>query len=70
MQFILMDLIGPFDPSSNEHHDGLTSDMYVNRVYICVPSKTKAASEEVQAYTDEVYAKFRGSLKILSDNET
>ena len=36
----------------------------------CVPLKTKTASEVVEAYIDEVYAKFRGSMKILSDNGT
>ena len=34
----------------------------------CVPFKTKAAEEVIQAYTDNVYSKFRGSLKMLSDN--
>ena len=30
--------------------------------------KTKTAAEVVKAYVDNVYAKFGGSLKILSDN--
>ena len=34
------------------------------------PLKTKAAEEVTQAYIDNVYAKFGGSLKILSDNGT
>ena len=37
---------------------------------ICVPLKTKQASEVLQVYIDNIYAKFRGSLKILSDNGT
>ena len=36
----------------------------------CVPLKTKTAEEVIQAYIDNVYAKFGGSLKILSDNGT
>ena len=36
----------------------------------CVPLKTKQASEVLQAYIDHIYAKFGGSLKILSDNGT
>ena len=36
----------------------------------CVPLKTKAAEEVTQAYIDNVYSKFGGSLKILSDNGT
>ena len=36
----------------------------------CIPLRTKTASEVVKAYIDNVYAKFGGSLKILSDNGT
>ena len=36
----------------------------------CIPLKSKQASEVLQAYIDNVYAKFSGSLKILSDNGT
>ena len=36
----------------------------------CVPLKTKAAEEVTQAYIDNVYSKFGGSLKMLSDNGT
>ena len=34
----------------------------------CVLLKTKTASEVIQAYIDNVYAKFGGSHKILMDN--
>ena len=36
----------------------------------CIPLKTKTTSEVVQSYIDELYAKFGGSVKILSDNGT
>ena len=36
----------------------------------CVLLKTKTAEEVIQAYIDNVYSKFRGSLKMLSDNGT
>ena len=36
----------------------------------CVPLKMKMASEVIQAYIDNVYAKFGSSQKILSDNGT
>ena len=36
----------------------------------CIPLKTKQANKVLQAYTDNVHAKFQGSLKILSDNGT
>ena len=35
-----------------------------------VPLKTKMAEEVIQANMDNVYSKFGGSLKILSDNGT
>ena len=35
-----------------------------------VPLKTKAAEEVIQAYIDNVYSKFGGSLKTLSGNGT
>ena len=44
--------------------------MHVKRIYFCVPSKIKTATDVAQAYVNEVYAKFGGSEIILSDNET
>ena len=70
MQFISMDLIGLFDPSSNGHHYALTVICMLTGYTFCIPLKPKSASEVVQAYIDEVYAKFRGCMKILSDNGT
>ena len=35
-----------------------------------VPLKTKTAKKVIQAYIDNVYSKFGGSLKMLSDNST
>ena len=35
-----------------------------------VPLKTKTAEEVIQVYIDNVYSKFGGSLKMLSDNGT
>ena len=36
----------------------------------CVLLKAKTAEEVIQAYIDNINAKFGGSLKILSDNGT
>ena len=36
----------------------------------CIPIPSKKASDVVAAYVDNVYAKFGGSKKILSDNGT
>ena len=44
--------------------------MYANRLCILCALKTKTAEEVIQAYIDNVYSKFRGSMKILSDNGT
>ena len=52
MQFISMDLIGPFDPSGNGHHYALTVICMLTGYMFCIPLKTKAASEVVQTYID------------------
>ena len=72
MQFISMDLVGEFHPptSHREHRYALTVICMLTGYVFCVPLKTKAAEEVTQAYIDNVYSKFGGSLKILSDNGT
>ena len=69
MQFILMDLIGEFHPpTSKRHRYALTVICMLMGYVFCVPLKTKTAEEVIQAYIDHIYAKYGGSLKILSDN--
>ena len=71
MQFISMDLIGEFHPPTRrEHRYALTVICMLTGYVFCVPLKTKAAEEVIQAYIDNVYSKFGGSLKMLSDNGT
>ena len=71
MEFIFMDLIGEFHlPSQKGHRYVLTVICMLTGYTFCIPLKTKTASEVVKAYIDNVYAKFDGSLKILSDNGT
>ena len=71
MQFISMDLIGEFHPpTSRKHRYALTVICMLTGYVFCVPLKTKAAEEVIQAYIDNVYFKFGGSLKMLSDNGT
>ena len=71
MQFISMDLIGEFHPpTSRKHRYALTVICMLTGYVFCVPLKTKTAEEVTQAYIDNVYSKFGGSLKILSDNGT
>ena len=71
MQFISMDLIGEFyPPTSRKHRYALTVICMLTGYVFCVPLKTKAVEEVMQAYIDNVYSKFGGSLKMLSDNGT
>ena len=71
MQFISMDLIGKFHPpTSKGKRYALTIICMLTGYVFCVPLKTKTAEEVLQAYIDNVYSKFGGSLKILSDNGT
>ena len=70
MQFILVDLIGPSDPSSSGYHYALMVICMLTGYTFCIPLKTKTASKVFQALIDEVYAKFGGYIKILSDNST
>ena len=71
MEFISMDLIGEFySPSRSGHKYALTIICMLTGYVFCIPLRTKQASEVLQAYIDNVYVKFGGSLKILSDNGT
>ena len=71
MEFISMDLIGEFyPPSKSVHKYALTVICMLTGYVFCVPLKSKQANKVFQAYIDNVYAKFSGSLKILSDNGT
>ena len=71
MQFISMDLIGEFHPpTTNKNRYALTVICMLMGYIFCVPLKTKTAEEVIQAYIDNVYSKFGGSMKILSDNGT
>ena len=71
MQFISMDLIGEFHPpTSRKHRYALTVICMLTCYVFSVPLKTKTAEEVKQAYIDNVYSKFGGSLKMLSDNGT
>ena len=71
MQFISMDLIGEFHPpASRKHWYALTVICMLIAYVFCVPLKTKTSEEVIQAHIDNVYSKFGGSLKMLSDNDS
>ena len=66
-----MDLIGEFyPPTSKGHRYALTVVDMLTCFIFCAPLKSKKAEEIVQTYLDEVYYRFGGSRKILSDNST
>ena len=69
MEFISMDLIGElYPPSKSGHKYALMVICMLTGYVFCVPLKSKSALEAVQAYIDHIYAKFGGSLQVLSDN--
>ena len=71
MQFISMDLIGEFHPPTTKgKRYALTVICLLTDYVFCIPLKTKTAEEVLQVYVDNVYSKFGGSMKILSDNGT
>ena len=69
--FISMDLIGEFHPPmSKGKRYTLTVICMLTGYVFCVPLITKTIEEVLQAYIDNVYSKFGGSVKIVSDNGT
>ena len=69
MQFISMDLIGEFHPPTTKgKRYALTVICMCTGYVFCIPLKTKTAEEVLEAYINNVYSKFGGSIKILSDN--
>ena len=71
MQFISVDLIGEFHPpTTKKNRYALTVICMLMGYIFCVPLKTKTAEEVIQAYINNIYSKFGGSMKILSDNGT
>ena len=71
MEFICMDLIGKFyPPFSSGHRYTLTIMNMLTGFVFCTPLKSKKAKEIIQTHLNEVYFRFGGTRKILSDNET
>ena len=71
MQFISMDLIGEFNPPTAKKNRYALTVIYMLMGYIfCGPLKFKTTEEVIQAYINNIYSKFGGSMKILSDNGT
>ena len=69
VEFISMDLIKEFYPAMSKGHQyALTVVDMLTGFIFSTPLKNKKAEEIVQEYLHEVYYRFGGSRKILSDN--
>ena len=71
MDFIAMDLIGEFHPSSSQgNRYALTGVCMLTGFTWCIPIKLKKATDVARAYMQHVYSVLGGSTKILTDNGT
>ena len=71
MDFISMDLIGEFKMGSTQgNRYALTVICMLTGYTWCIPIPDKSAETIVKMYIREVYSKYEGSRKILSDNGT
>ena len=71
MDFISMGLIGEFKMGSTQSNRyALTVICMLTGYTWCIPISDKSAETIVKAYIREVYSKYGGSRKILSDNGT
>ena len=66
----ILDLIGPFNLSIKALKNELITICVLTGYTSCILLKTKIATTVVQAYADDVYAKYGRSSKILLDNGT
>ena len=71
MEFIAMDLIGEFHPTSSKGNCyALTVICMLTGFTFCIPLKNKTAEEVVKAYLNHMCCAFGPSRKILTDNGT
>ena len=71
MDLISMDLIGEFKMGSTQgNRYALTVICMLTGYTCCIAIADKSAESIVGAYIKEVYSKYGGSRKILSDNGT
>ena len=71
MEFIAMDLIGEFHPTSSKgNRYALTAVCMLTGFTFCIPLKSKCTEDVIKAYIDHICCPFRPSRKILTDNGT
>ena len=69
MEFIAMDLIGEFHPTSSKgNRYELTAISMLTGFTFCIPLKSKTAEDVVTAYLNHICCVFGPSKKILTDN--
>ena len=66
--FISIDLIGPFETTTRVNQYVLTVTCMLMNYAMCVSVVYKSAFTVVKSYLREVYCRFEGSQKILSNN--
>ena len=71
MEFISMDLIGEFHPSSSKgNRYALTAVCMIRGYTFCIPLKNKSAEEIVTAWRNHITFPFGVCRKLLMDNGT
>jgi transposase InsO family protein len=71
MEMLCCDLVGEFHPPTPEgHRYAFTAICMLTGYVFCIPIKNKTAECVTKAYLREIYAKFGGSRRILTDNGT
>ena len=70
-EFIAMDLIGEFHPSSSKgNRYALMAVCMLTGFSFCIPIKSKKAEDVMKAYTDNICCVFRPLKEILTENGT
>ena len=71
MEFIAMDLIGEFHPTSSKgNRYALTAICMLTGFTFCISLKSKKAEDMINAYINHICCPFGPSKKILTDNGT
>ena len=70
MYHLYMDLIGQFPTTENGNNYCLTACCAFTDYLFCIPIPNKEAETVVQAYLKHIYAHFRGSKVLITDNGT
>ena len=70
MVFTSIYFISPFLATTRGNQYALTVIYMLTNYMICIPIPDKSVDTVANVYLKEVYGRFRGSKKILSDNRS